>query len=87
MAAFQALTTTAVMIAGTNSTYENLFIQNLGPNTVFVEMGAAAVATTSLQVAATTGTLTVRRPPLTSVNVIAATANQVSPADTRFVIN
>ena len=86
MAAFQALTSTAVMIAGTNNAGENVFIQNLGPNAIFVELGAAAVAATSVQIAATTGTLTIRRPPLTSVNVIAATANQTTPADTRFVI-
>jgi hypothetical protein len=86
MPAFQAQTTTSALLAGTNNGYETVFIQNLGPNLIYVEVGAAAAAATGVQVAITTGTVTVKRPPLTAINVLAAVANQVSPADTRYVI-
>jgi hypothetical protein len=58
----------------------------VGPNAIAVELGGAAVLATSWNIPATTGTLSLRRPPLTAVNAIAATAVQVSPADTRYVI-
>lgn len=86
MAAFQALTTTSVMLAATNNAGENLFIQNLGPNVVYVELAATTALTTGIQIPITSGTLSLRRPPLTAVAIIAATANQASPADTRYTI-
>lgn len=85
MPAFQAQTTTSAMLAATNPTYETLLIQNLGPNAVYIAFDAAAATTTGTQIVATTGSITVRRPPYTAVNIIAATANQASPADTRYL--
>ena len=86
MAAFQVTTTTSVMLPATNNAYETVIIQNLGPNAIFVELAATTATTTGVSVAATTGTLTVRRPPLTAISAITTAANQASPADTRFQI-
>lgn len=73
------------MIAGTNTGYEDIEIRNLGPNAVYVEVGAAAAVATGTPIPATSGTLRIRRSPGQAVNVIAATALQVSPADTRYL--
>ena len=86
MPAFQAQTTTSALLAATNNGVETVFIQNLGPNVIYLEVGAAAATTTGVQMAITSGTITLRRPPLTAINVIAAVANQSTPADTRYVI-
>lgn len=86
MPAFQAQTTTSLMLAGTNNGYETVFIQNLGPNVVYVELAATTATTTGTQIPITSGTMTIRRPPLTPIAIIANSANQVSPADTRYVI-
>lgn len=86
MPAYQATTTTSLMLAATNNAYETVFIQNLGPNVVYVELAATTATTTGTQIPITSGTLSLRRPPLTGVAIIAASANQVSPADTRYAI-
>ena len=81
----QVNTASAVMIPGTNTWYETIQVQNLGPNLIALELGAAASTAGGWQVLPG-ASVTFRRPPLTAVHSIAATLLQVSPADTRYMV-
>ena len=94
-----AVSTTAVQVATASATQlltsatnsggprGAVSIANLGPNAIFVGTTSAVTTVTGFPIAATTGTLT-----LTGVDLsdglwaIAATALQVSPADTRVAV-
>jgi hypothetical protein len=86
MAAVQVTTAGVALLAAKAEEERDVIIQNLGPNAIFIEIGAAATLIGGLQIAATTGQLATRVPANAAVNAIAATANQASPADTRIVI-
>jgi hypothetical protein len=86
MAAAQVLTTSTAVVASDPDQWRMVFVSNLGPNVIYLEVGATATTTTGLPVPATTGTIgPLHLPPGQALNAIAATANQVSPADTRVV--
>lgn len=61
-----------------------LFVQNLGPNPIYI--GDASVATTTgIEVPANGGTVTLPIQVGTAIYAIAATANQTSPLNTRIM--
>jgi hypothetical protein len=82
--AYQVTTASTAMLDGTNDGHESIGIQNLGPNPIYVELGAAAAVAGGTQVPANGGTLSFMRKPDTAVNVICA-ALQQTPYDTRYV--
>jgi hypothetical protein len=84
MAAVQVQTTTGVLLAADADEERDVIIQNLGPNPIFIEWGAAAVAITSLQIAAGAQLITKVNANV-ALNALAGTANQASPADTRVM--
>ena len=84
MPAYQVTTASTAMLDGTNDGHESVGIQNLGPNPIYVELGAAATVAGGTQVPASGGTLSFMRPPDTAVNVICAVL-QATPADTRWM--
>lgn len=86
MAAVDVQTTTTVLLADNNAQSEEVTIQNLGPNVIYIDFDTAAATTTGVQIPITSGVLTVRRGPNTAINAIAATANQTSPANTRILV-
>lgn len=85
MPAFQALASaSSTMIAAGAATQNEIYVQNLGPNPIYVEISAAATVAGSYQIPAGQS-FRLFRPGRFAVNVIAATADQVSPADTRWI--
>lgn len=83
--AFQALLASATVIPLPNGT-RRVRIQNLGPNVIYIGTTAAkCTAALGLQVAATTG-FTEFEMMGHEVYARAATADQVSPADTRWYV-
>jgi hypothetical protein len=85
MAAVQVQTTSTTLLAADPDQWRTVVVQNLGPNAIFLETTGAATAAGGLQVAATTGLVTLTITPNTTVAAIAATANQTTPADTRLL--
>lgn len=63
-----------------------VFVANLGPNAIYLGMSNAVTTATGYPVAATSGTATVVLEPGDRLFAIAATALQVSPADTRISV-
>jgi hypothetical protein len=87
MAAVQVATTSTTIVASDPDQWRTVFVSNLGPNPIFVEVGAAATAAGSVSVAATTGLLgPIALPPNQAINAICPTALQVTPADTRVMV-
>lgn len=81
-----AATATQLLAANTNVTPRNaVVIQNLGPNPISVDT-TAAVTTGSGITIATNGVLTLTAGINGTLYAIAATAAQVSPADTRLMV-
>ena len=85
MPAVQVNTISAVLVPGTNVTYETVMVQNLGPNLIALDLAGVAGTASGWQVLPG-ASVTFRRPPLTAVLAIAATLLQVSPADTRWMV-
>jgi hypothetical protein len=85
VSAYQVSTVSTAMIAATPA-HRRVKILNKGPNPINVEIGSAATTTGGYEIAATTGTADFVLPAGQALNVIAATANQVSPSDTRFLL-
>lgn len=88
MSAFQALASAAsdaIAASAHPFDYKDINVQNLGPNPIFVEIGGVATVAGGSRVDAG-GSMTFRRAPNQRVSVIAATADQVSPADTRIQV-
>lgn len=87
MAAVQVQTTSTALLAADPDQYRVAFVSNLGPNAIYLEVGATPTTATGLAVAATTGQVgPISVPPNVALNAIAATANQSSPADTRVMV-
>jgi len=86
MPAAQVTTGGGELIAADPDQHREAVIQNLGPNAIYLAVGAAAAVATGLRVAASTGERVLRVPAGLAVNAIAETANQSSPADTRYLI-
>lgn len=86
MAAVQVLASgSTALVAADPDQHRKVKIANLGPNPIWVEIGAAAVVATSYKI--TNGTSdTFDVPQAVAVNAIASTADQVSPADTRVLV-
>jgi hypothetical protein len=81
-----ALTTaSSALLAADADQWRNVFIANLGPNTIFFELGATATTTGSQPVPTNQTVGPIPLPPATAINAIVATANQTSPADTRVI--
>jgi hypothetical protein len=87
MAAFQATTASTTLLAADPDQWRTVIVSNLGPNTIYLEVGAAAVVASSYGVPTNSASPPIQLPPATMLNVIAATANQVSPADTRLLVS
>lgn len=85
MAAVQVATTSTTLLTADPDNWRTVVVQNLGPNAIYVETAGAAATTTGVQVAATSGVVTLPIAPNATVTAIAATALQVSPADTRVL--
>ena len=76
--------TTATLISDGLTDRRALFVQNLGPNAIW--LGASGVTTaTGIKVEPNGGTLTLPIQAGTAIYAIASTANQASPADTRYM--
>lgn len=84
--AVQVNTTAATVIAADSPRYRSVAIRNMGPNPVYVDLDSAATVAGSMPVDANGGYYAFRLPPNTAVSMIAATALQVTPADTRIEI-
>jgi hypothetical protein len=86
MPAFQAQTTASDLLTADHDQHRTIKVQNKGPNAIYFETGADAAVATGYEVAATTGVAEFKIPPSTRLSVIAATANQSTPADTRYLV-
>jgi hypothetical protein len=84
MAAVQVATTTTVLVTADPDQARTVSIANMGPQIVYVEVGAPAVIASSLPIPATTGRLDLLVPANTAVNAICSVL-QVTPADTRVI--
>lgn len=84
MAAIAVGITSTVLIANTVNDNQDVTVQNRGPNSIYVEVGGAAVIATSIEV--TSGAVWMfRHPALTSLNAICSVL-QVTPLDTRVMV-
>jgi hypothetical protein len=84
VAAYQATTASTVMIDGTQDYAQNVFLQNRGPNSVWVEFGAAATVAGGVEILANGGWLSLLLPPQITLNII-CTVLQATPLDTRYL--
>ncbi len=84
MPAYQATTASTVMIDGTQDYAQNVFLQNRGPNPVWVELGAAATVAGGVEISANGGWLSLLLPPQVTLTIICAVL-QVTPLDTRYL--
>ena len=82
MAAVQVATTSGLLVNADSWANSEVTIQNLGPNAIYIEFGAAATTTGSLQIPA--GSVYTTRA-LQDIYAI-TTVLQVSPADTRVSV-
>jgi len=83
-----AVTTSATQILAANTNVAQrsaVVIQNLGPNAIAVDTVNTVTTATGIQIP-TNGTLTLTAGINGTLFAIAATANQVSPADTRILV-
>ncbi len=86
MAAVAVDVTSTAVVAADPDQHRTVKLKNLGPNAIYVEIGAAAVVATSYHVAATSGEATFSLPPGVALNAITTSAIQATPADTRTLI-
>ena len=86
MSAVAVDTTTTQILAADPDQHRIVKVQNLGPNAIYVEAGAAAVVATSFKVAATSGETEIKLPPGVALNAITTSAIQATPADTRVLV-
>ncbi len=82
MAAVQVDTTAADLVPASDVAQRKILIQNLGPNSIFLDIGAVATATTGIVIAAS-GANTFTVAPGKAISAI-TTVLQVSPSDTRW---
>lgn len=87
MPAVQVQTTATQLLAANTSAQlrTRVLIENLGPNAIYVGYDNTVTTATGEQVAATSGVLELRGNINGTLFAVAATANQVSPADTRVI--
>lgn len=86
MAAVAVDTSTTAVVAADPDNHRRVKLKNLGPNAIYVEIGAAAVVATSYHVAATSGEATFDLPPGVALNAITTSAIQSTPQDTRVLV-
>jgi hypothetical protein len=87
MPAVQVNTTTTPLVAADADQWRFVLVSNLGPNTIFLgDPGQAATTAGGLAIPSNSSVGPIRLPPNLALNAIAATAAQVSPADTRVLV-
>jgi len=77
------VTTTEVLAAAGYG--RSVTIQNLGPNAIYVDIEVDAAVATGIQIAATSGIITLELDAGLAINGITTSAIQSTPADTRVL--
>ena len=86
MAAVAVNTSTTEILAADPDQHRTAKVQNLGPNAIYVEAGAAAAVATSFKIAATSGEAEFKVPAGVALNAITTSAIQSTPSDTRVLV-
>lgn len=86
MAAIAVDVTSTEVVAADSDQHRKARVQNLGPNAIYVVIGAAATVAGGYKIAATSGEATFDLPPGQALNAITTSAIQATPADTRVLV-
>lgn len=85
MAAVNVGLTAANLLAADPDQHRSVIVQNLGPNAIYLEIGAAAAVATGFKVLAAATSPMIPLHAGNALSAIAETAAQTSPANTRVI--